>query len=64
MKGFPKLSAHSDAFADLVMLQMTAPRGGWDSLSENEEEGRFGSADECGVRCFEKEECRQYFFDL
>jgi len=55
---------HGDIFADLVMPQMMAPRSGWENLSENEEEGRFGSVDECRAVCVAKAECRQYSFDL
>jgi hypothetical protein len=53
---------HSDVFADLVMPQMMAPRAGWENLSENLEEGEFGSVDECRARCEGREECKQYSF--
>lgn len=45
------------------MPQMMAPRANWENLSENEEEGRFGSVDECRAACVAKGECRQYSYD-
>jgi hypothetical protein len=45
------------------MPQMMAPRADWENLSEDEEEGRFASVDECRAACVAKEECRQYSFD-
>jgi hypothetical protein len=54
---------HSDVFTDLVMPQMMAPRVGWENLSENEEQGTFGSVDECRALCVAQAACRQYSFD-